>query len=690
MALSCSYIPYNTKGEELTGFQTYRVELGYKVAAKVFTQVLSPSFQEKYKRTLELDAQGVPTYESALKVPYIKNLVGNAKLINTDQKKFPYVENVGDNYRRLVLSAHAYNTSSGNRDNLVAVVTPSEDGKQIRIEIRERTDNNVNEYKNQYSTSLLNDRLIAILGDLGVTIDLLEQNELTDGFVDFSKAASIADGFVGLINIADGMKGELALSEEFSHVLIGMLRDTPLVQRSLALLASNDALMQEILGEEYQKNVDYYSANPNYDSFGNEIALNETLAEEALGRVLQDKLKTETTTDTTEEASKPLNNLVQRIINYIKKLFKGKNSDDIIKAKNDVDASMGELAKEVLTGTRKLSTEELIKNQRNAKFQHLSEATDKVLKLLSNADEIERKRSKIAPKDMTDDIKARIIKLEAMMTDAKKMEGLFTYAKWALSDLQNAMDKLDISGTLESSDFTVLRHIKSVLDSYSGFIKDFHDVLDTMGDDVIISVGREDINLRELWREINDLYETCTSQFKKQAFATFSDYLAPVYEKSPLRNEDGSVKELKDVLVAEEFDISEFDRWLTSMGESSSILLQLFDKVVKNAKDKVRIKTIHNIRDIWKLRDNIEKRGITSFEWAFEKDSEGHKTGYYISAYNRGQFEKDEEKMLKDLKEKYGEHPLGENFKKYMVERKAWYETHSKRDMSGAYVPGSI
>ena len=344
MALSCSYIPHNKRGEELKGFQAYRKELGYQTAAKVFTAVLSPSFQKQYEKTLELDTQGVPTYESAAKVDYIKKLIGNSKLISVDQKKFPKVENSRENYQRLILSAHSYNQSSDNRDNLVAVVTQTPDN-MLQVEIRERNEQNVSEYENQYSTQLLNQKLESILGDLGVTVGLLENYEQTNGYVDFSKADGIADGFEGLINIANGMQGELALSEEFAHLLIGMFRDTPLVQRSLNQLMNNEELMQEVLGDEYEQNKAYYEQNPNRDAFGNEIPIEETLAEEALGRILQDKLKTanEETSD-----SKPLTSLINRLISYIKRVFKGRNADDIQKARNDVNATMDELAKNVL------------------------------------------------------------------------------------------------------------------------------------------------------------------------------------------------------------------------------------------------------------------------------------------------------------------------------------------------------
>lgn len=686
MALSCSYIPRNKKGEELKEFQNYKKELGYKVAAKVFTQVISPSFKEDYKSKLVLDKQGVPTYVSAITVPYVKNLIGNTLLINADQKGFPYVDNTRENYLKLVRSAQAYNTSSPNRDRLIAVVTAKDN--QIRVEIKERNETSVQEFQNQYGTALLNERLMQILGDLGINITMLEGEEMVNGYVDFSKASSIADGFAGLINLANGMEGELALPEEVAHLLIGMFRDTPLVQRSLNQLMRNPSLAEEVLGDEYQEYVRVYGENPNYDTMGNEIPLEEAVAEEALGKILQEKLKSNVSESTTTN-SFTLNNLIHRLVNWIKKTFRGFSSEDIIKAKNEVDTSMGELAKNVLQGSQKLSNEELIKSRRNARFNSLKSSTDKILELLRNATEIERKRSQIVTKDKVADVKAKIVKLESLLTDKGKLEGVHTYAKWALKDLQEAMDSLTISGSLETYDFKQMRHTKSTLDSYSGFIKEFHEALDDLGDEATtILIAGEEVNLRELWRDINDLYESCNAAFMKQALAAFSDFLAPIYDKSPLRNPDGSIKPIKEVLTEEDFDISEFDRWLTSMGNSSSLILQLFDKAVKNAKDRVRFRSVGSVREIWAIRDRAEQRGIATFEWMFEKDKDGHKTGNYISKYNEGQYEKDKKEMLAEIEKKYGRHPVGEDFTKARAERNAWYASHSKTDMLGFHYPG--
>lgn len=692
MASSCSYIPRNKKGEELKGFQTYRKELGYKVGSKVFTQVLSPSFQKDYEKTLSLDEQGVPTYESAIKTPHIKNFIGTAKLQEVDQKQFPYVENTRDNYGRLVMSAHNYNINSDNKDTLTAVVSLSEDGKSIRVELKERNENSIEEYKSQYSTYMLNEKIREILLDLNIDITLLENNETNvDGYVDFSKAINIADGFIGLINIANGMKGEMALSEEFSHVLVGILKDHPLVKRSLNQLVANDEIVREVLGEEYDANYDYYSEHPNYDEEGNEMSVEESMAEEALGKILSDRLHA--AEEGEEKPSRPLNNLISRLIAAIKKIFKGRSANDIKKAKNDVIADMGELAKNVLQGTEPLSNEQLMKNRRNARFNLLRESTDKVLDTLRNAVEIERKRFKISREDEDKkEAKNRVTLLEAALTDKDKLIGVHTYAKYALADLQQVVKDIDFSGTLETANFTLLRKIKSVLDSYSGFIDDFHEALDELGDDntTITIDNNVEVNLRELWKEIDDVYKSCIDKFTETAITSFCDFLAPIYNKCPIRDEKGNVRPIRDVLIGKDFDISELDRWITSMGNSSSIVLQLFDKVVKNAQDKIKTRTEKSMRQIWKIRQKAESMGITDFEFIHEKFPDGSRTGNYISRKNYGQFRKDRKEFEEHLREKYGKHPVGEDFTKFIEERKAWYAEHAEMDEFGNIHAGDM
>lgn len=689
MGKSCSFIPCNKQGEELKGFQEYKDNLGYKLAADVFPQVLSPSFQDEYKNKLVKDDQGVPTYKSAVTTKHIQDFIGAARLSTTKQKNYPEVENTRDNYKRLLQDAYNFNKNSGLNDTLTAVVTMTDNGK-LKVEIRPKNNANEKEFKDQYSTHMLNERLVEMFGRVGITIELLEGHETVDGKVDFGKASDIANGFKGLISIANNMQGEIALTEEFSHLLIGMFRSHPLIQRSLRILEENDNQLREVLGDEYESNRKYYESNPNYDSFGNRMSVESSLAEEALGRILQGNL----TGNRNTEQSSTLSRLIRRIVDFIKSIFKGNDVQDIDRALIEVDTSMGELAKDILNGTLEISKEKVMNAGRKAMFNHLKEGVDRILQTLRNANEVERKRYKIAPDDMKKDIKTKISELESLILDGKKMEAVHKYANCAIKDLEDAMSQLDAVGV---DDFTALKNIKMVLDSYSEFISDFHEILQDITKELTPVEGSDDETVnaanalieeyKNLWRDLDDLYKSCTTTFKERAFEAFSNFLEPIYNKAPLKNEDGTIKPLRDVLVAEEFDISEFDRWVVSMGNSSSIILQLFDKAVKNTKDDIRRLTKNDVRKVWKIRDDAAKRGIRSFDWIFERDNNGHKTGYYISPYNRGQYEKDKKAMLTDLVEKYGKNPIGENYNRMVAEKKAWFAAHSEFDMFGNDIP---
>ena len=54
-----------------------------------------------------------------------------------------------------------------------------------------------------------------------------------------------------LVRVANNMEGTFALSEEFSHLMIGTFRNENLIQRSLKQLQSNEQLLKDILGNDY-------------------------------------------------------------------------------------------------------------------------------------------------------------------------------------------------------------------------------------------------------------------------------------------------------------------------------------------------------------------------------------------------------------------------------------------------------
>ena len=683
---SCSYIPINNNGEELRGFQDYRKALGYTTARDVFLQVLSPDFQSDYKRYLKFDAQQVPTYESVITVPYIRNFIGAEKLASSIQKNYPWIDNTRNDYERLVEQAHTFNISSAENDTLTAVVEQSENGKKIRVHVVSKNDDNDKVAYNQYGTLGLNRSLSEIFSDIGVTVGTLEEYEAdrASGKVDFSKASKMADGFEGLIRIANNAEGVQALPEEFSHLIIGVFRNEPLVARSIALIESDDSLAKEILGDEYQNVYDSYEGAENRD---------ELVAEEALGRVLQDHLK-QASERKEEDNSSTLNKLVSRLVRWIKNVFKNYDVNDIVKARQAVDENMQRLGTEFLNGKKKITKEDIANSKRNAVFNHLVDDVDKVLQLVQNARETERKRLRIMPSGATEEknrVSQRISTLNGLVNDTGKLEGLITYAKWALDDLKESNRLLDdmLSDT-EITRFKELRNVQTTIESYSEFISDFRKTLNQYQDAQTVSLGGEEINLLDLWTRIDEQFQAAKTRYEDAVLPAFISFVSPFYDASPVKDKDGNVVPLKRLLstatkedidrgliLNEDVDTTFFDKWTIAMGNSASVIAQLYAKAVNNAKESVRLDTMNKIREVWVLREKAEKRGITSFDWMFEKNRDGKKTGYYISEYNYGQFEEDYQALLDKLDKKYGKNPFGEDYTNYNAERRAWLEENA-------------
>jgi len=98
----------------------------------------------------------------------------------------------------------------------------------------------------------------------------------------------------------------------------------------------------------------------------------------------------------------------------------------------------------------------------------------------------------------------RIATLNGFVNDKDKLKGIISYAKWALDDLREANILLDAVPSLDSSKFSTLRNIQTVLESYTEFINDFRKTLDQYEDAQVIELDGEEVDLADLWRRIDE------------------------------------------------------------------------------------------------------------------------------------------------------------------------------------------
>lgn len=681
MAGSCSYIP-KRNGETLDGWFEYKKALGYEKASKVFSASIAPSYIEENKDILQLDSQGVPTLASTIRTPSMKRYLSQQDRIEVLRKQYNFttVNNTAENFRMLVNEAKNFNTKES---DFTAYVERNDQG--IAVSIYPKSDRALQMFNNQYGSMVLNDRLIEIFEPLGITPELLTEAERigSTGITDFSKAKLIAGQFKDLIKIAQGLEGQMAMSEEFSHIIIRALIDHPLVQRLINAYSSNTEAMREVLREEYESYINEYTdeeGNIDYDS----------IAEECVGRKLQEQLLN-------NHNVKPKNffeKLIERLKKYIYSIVKNFNSQSVENAIIESDQTLDSLAKSILTGSLQLSQRD-IENTRTDKIMHHLEATVNSLdKIIEQALIAETKKTHIFKKEeLLNKAKIRESALKAIQvaSPAGQLRGLLNYAKAASDDLRQTEMALRKASMDDTNVFSLLRSARMTLQSYTPFVEQLGELLRSNNEELVNLIKETAIenpdhtvdSIQSLFDDLNSLNVHIKGRFESLALDAFENFLKQFFDKEVFIDKHGKEQTLREAIEEANGDISFIDRWLQTMSTSGDIILQLFNKIVQKSKHDARIKTINDIRDIMLLQDEAEKAGITDFEYFFEKDNEGHKTGNYISEVNYGQYRKDFNDMIEALDKKYGENPRGEQSRLKAQERKTWLRAHAQSILEG-------
>lgn len=682
MGNSCVHIP--SKGNDL--FQKLRKQFGYNKAVDLFYIAINPKFISDYKGSLSLNEEGVPSYGSFMNNSYIKNAIETTELIDSLQKEYKEVENNQNSYISVVNTAHNFNQTSPFRNRFIAVVELQDNGN-LKVVIKEKDENTINLFNNQYASLVLNQRLAKMFEGIGLTVGKLSKVEVEAGRIgvtDFSVATGIVKDFGSIIRVANNMEGAQALSEEFSHLIVGCFLNDPLIQRAINMLSNNEDALKELLGEDYEDEEAFHKDK-------------KLMAEEALGRILKDTfLHIEGSTSPT---------LVKRALSKLVRKFKGYKLQELENILIEAETAMNQIASDIMEGTKTISREDIENMHREVQLNALSETVDRNIEILKNALKTEQKRYKISnesSKALVSDTIADIKKNLAQGADTAF--GILSYAQSAtqvLKHLQSSFSSYSTKTTKEK--LSALRGVKMFIDSYSSFIKALNDAL---GEDAELieklkaegqieesdllkdyEIDGQTINLRDIVKELNNLNNSVTASYYRHAKPAFVEFLKP-FLGSNITIKTGKNKgekiSVEALLNEANSDISFMDRWLDAMGESSDALLQLFDTVVKDAKTKARLATIESIQEIQKLRMEAESKGITNFDWMFEKDNEGNKTGNYISIVNYGQYEKDKKAFMESMDEKYGTNPRGNEAKAKLAEIKNWHTKYSASIWGGS------
>lgn len=101
-------------------------------------------------------------------------------------------------------------------------------------------------------------------------------------------------------------------------------------------------------------------------------------------------------------------------------------------------------------------------------------------------------------------------------------------------------------------------------------------------------------------------------------------------------------------------DVSTLTRLFSSLANSPSMILKMVDQIVKRSNDNRRNKVFEERRKIIALgKKYVQESGSDDFTWFYETDSEGNRTGYYLSPINYGEYDKYYKEIVLDKKNEW-------------------------------------
>lgn len=692
MKNSCSIIPQKKdKNGTIKDSTLFKELLSYtndrKTTVDTYLRVVHPDFVTRYYPDLKLNAQGEPTLKSLLgKFSLPKRIPEEEALENLNKSIGAYekgtiklkVWNVdSETIHNITKKANDFNSMFSMSEDYIAVVKKVETNGIITgytLSIEKGTPQNHKLANQMQENEALNDQLRSILTSLGVSIGVLTELEErlgVNGVTDFEQAKKAAQGMVELIRLARGERGEQALPEEFAHFAVEALGEHPLVNRLLNTLKSNNKVIEEILGDEYEN---YYKL------YKGDVGL---LAKEAAGKLVAKHLINKEKIPTTQYKT-----ILERVIDAIKEFFSSWKIKQFQQALKIVEEESGKIAKGILD--KSLVEKMSLKNIKdsNVLYQTAKEKANRDLDLIRSLLETELKKLNMYSEgnviETAIDIRKRINALQQTIIKGNYQDGIVSYVENALEELKKIQETLTYINTAQLSDrdkAKKLREIYNYLQGYKNTIKELQKIAENVAE---TDPNRTDNKIKVLLDNLVVYTTSSETRLKIIASPLFANFLRKIMGNKleiKLGKKKGETITPEDLIKFADKDISFFDRWLNSAADSTDYVIKILDQAVKSAKGKARLAAIEDMKELQAAHAALEKAGYHSTEWMFEKDKHGKRTGRYISSIDYVRYNKELSEERNRLKALYKD-----DKEAYTKALKSWISAHTQT-VNGQQVP---
>ena len=525
--------------------------------------------------------------------------------------------------------------------NNIGIIKYSNNG--YYIDIQELTNENSDIINTQKLVYELNPKLKRIMNEFGFDVQRIDKLE-ADGVFSPENAEENANGLIDIIKLAKGVEGDYAFSEEFSHMLIAGMRDNAFVQRLFNVIDTDIA--KDILGEEYETYKEKYSQRLSGEE------LSDLLREEAIGKLLAESLNKQNIDFQNRE-------LFNRFKQSLMSSLRTKDESKIQEILDDVKNSLKTISEKVYN-----VDEEFFKNfSRNdvldsKSLLKIKEKTKSVLEDISKRIfEIAAKEKQIASiknpastaSERREFIKSkneRLKEAEKYYFEEKHKENCFAFLQDVSDEFETLVKTLqNIKNEIKNSKYdsnVKIGKLCYILNSVKNYSSCYGEVITNMLEMKDSSFSKEE---KELLDSFCSSLLTTISKLEKSYLEARADvmkyWLETYYWKGNIHtgtyNEKGEeiVITLDMLLKEAPKDINFIDKWISEMGHSSDIMLNLISTITK----KQMARRDQKLEDIDLRIKKMTKEFGDKTDFIYERDKNGKLTGRLISNIDYEKFE---------------------------------------------------
>ena len=698
MSDNCAIIPKvkNANGE-LVESRLFKDLLHYtsnrETSKEFYTVGTSQEFLDRVGSEAKFDDNGEITFQS------LRNL---AKIdLGTEKVKRTLNADIGAGtyeYSEAVPRLQTFNRSNPYNDRYLATLVQREDGK-VELKIVENNKTNLAKLKEVVSNRSLKDRIMFYLNRAGADASFMTEGDKSySNRYSTKNATRTADGLIQLIEVSEGNKANEALAEEAGHFAIGALGKSPLVARLTQMLTPE--LQERIMGDDYKVVV-------NREDSAREVA--GYLVGQAIAGHIDHRA--------------PWQNLVNRIVNQVKRIFNTIKRDEVANAKLQAEMYAEDIAKGFMSPNFAGSAE-IAMETRETLYSTPDSINVKQFKsvlaiLHKQAAEMGAINQSLSPKyqELVGLAETgRLMGNPSMFADIMAVDGITNAVDLLINTLPEMIDKLariDYNTTdITPENANALREVSVFVQNANAVLKVIQDATATGSSSKLQGVNENVIeHLKKLRATLNEAINgdnrlLPTLEIKQREF--FMKFLESVlgtpyvsraarivYDwkkgQKGLRWASAENVSIDDLLRYMDKDVTYLESYLTSMSNSSDVIGQLADKAAKISNKLADDMTIQSQDRLRVLEKELNAIGVkNTVEFCEVSPRTGKVTGNIISEYLWGDWEDDWLRFKKEARDEFlannnlsGKSEMEKSalwHEYFSPLAKHWHKSHSKFD----------